>query len=184
MGVIDLQVVTQRGFEVLSGTEVAAFKKATSQDTKPQLHLVEPGAMFRGKVKHMRMARIAEESPSLCASTQLLGHKGYLAPLGYHTAQVEAPVSIEIIHHPVVTVHGRQLRGYRRLRRHPCDEEQEPAGPLCYPSPQIVGRGDRYVIGASCPFERLVPGARDPIIGDRPRPDPVWETAFALLLPR
>jgi hypothetical protein len=112
MGVIDLKVVTQTGFKVLSGTEIAAFKKATRQDTKPQLHLVEPGAMFRGKVKHMLMAWIAEESPSLCASTQVLSHKGYLAPLGYQTAQVEAPVSIEIIHHPVVTVHLWQLRDH------------------------------------------------------------------------
>ena len=43
------------------------------------------------------------------------------------------------------------FRGYRRLRRHPCEEEHGHAGPLGYLSLKIIGRGDRYVIGASCP---------------------------------
>jgi len=109
MGVIDLQIVPQTGFKVLSGTEVTTFQKATRQDTQPQLHLVEPRAMFGGEVEHMLMAWIAEEGPSLHASAQVLGHQGHLAPLGHQTAQVEAPVGIEIIHHPVVPVHLGQL---------------------------------------------------------------------------
>jgi hypothetical protein len=48
MSVIDLEIVTQTGFKVLSGTEVTTFKKATGQDAQPQLNLVEPGAMFGG----------------------------------------------------------------------------------------------------------------------------------------
>jgi hypothetical protein len=47
----------------------------------------------------------------------------------------------------------------------------------CYGSTETVGRGDRKLTGALCPLKRLVPGARDLIIGDRLRPDPVWETA-------
>ena len=50
-------------------------------------------------------------------------------------------------------------------------------GALCYPALDTVGRRDRPRIGAVCPFVRLVSGVSDHIIGDRPRPDPVWETA-------
>src|SRR5438132_9185625 len=53
---------------------------------------------------------------------------------------------------------------------------------LC--SPGAAGRGDRLVIGALCPYVRLVPGVCDYITGDRHRPDPVWETAGISPLPR
>src|SRR5262245_53294614 len=65
--------------------------------------------MFRGKVEHMLMARIAQEGPPLYTSAQGVGNTGHLAPLGDQAADLEAPVSVEIIHHPVVTVHVWQL---------------------------------------------------------------------------
>src|SRR6266540_3256668 len=58
---------------------------------------------------------------------------------------------------------------YGRNRASPCV--------ACYPRGQPVGRRDRPRIGAVCPFVRLVSGVGDHIIGDRPRPDPVWEAA-------
>src|SRR5438067_8669871 len=65
---------------------------------------------------------------------------------------------------------------------------KEQASPCvsCYPPGKTVGRRDRPRIGAVCPFVRLVSGVSDHIIGDRPRPGPVWETArfSALPLPR
>jgi hypothetical protein len=56
---------------------------------------------------------------------------------------------------------------------------QEQASPcvVCYPPGKTVGRRDRPRLGAVCPFVRLVSGGGDHITGDRPRPDPVWETA-------
>src|SRR5215813_12002109 len=56
---------------------------------------------------------------------------------------------------------------------------QEQASPRvsCYPRGSPVGCCDRPRIGAVCPFVRLVSGVSDHITGDRPRPDPVWETA-------
>jgi hypothetical protein len=56
-------------------------------------------------------------------------------------------------------------------------EQGQPLGALCYPALDTVGRRDRPRIGAGCPFVRLVSGVSEHIIGDRPRPDPVWETA-------
>jgi len=56
---------------------------------------------------------------------------------------------------------------------------QEQASPCvsCYPPGQPGGRRDRPRSGAVCPFVRLVSGGGAPITGDRPRPEPVWETA-------
>ncbi len=65
--------------------------------------------MFGRKVEHMLMARITQKGTPLHASAQVLGDKGHLAPLGHQTTDVKAPMGIEGIHHPVVTVHVGQL---------------------------------------------------------------------------
>src|SRR5438309_11402319 len=57
-------------------------------------------------------------------------------------------------------------------------KEQASPSVSCYPPGETVGRRDRPRIGAVCPFVRLVSGGGDHITGDRPRPDPVWETAY------
>ena len=105
MRVVNLKRVTQTGCKLLGRTDIASFQKLTGQDATPQRNLIEPGAMFGRKVEHMLMSRVAQKGPSLPASAQILGDKGPLAPLGDQTAEVEAPVGIAIIHHPVVTVH-------------------------------------------------------------------------------
>jgi hypothetical protein len=56
-------------------------------------------------------------------------------------------------------------------------------GALCYPALETVGRRDRPRIGALCPLVRLVSGVGDHITGDRPCPDPVWETANISVTP-
>src|SRR5215831_20844097 len=76
---------------------------------EPQLHLVEPGAMFRCKVEHMLMARITQERPPLHSSAQVRGHTGHFAPLSNRTADIKAPVRVEIINYPVVALHIGQL---------------------------------------------------------------------------
>ena len=65
--------------------------------------------MFGRKVEDMLMGRIAQERPPLRPSAQGLGNKGHIAPLGDQTADLEAPVGIEIIHHPVVALHSGEL---------------------------------------------------------------------------
>lgn len=136
MGVIDLKIVTQTGFKVFNTTEVATFEKATGQDTEPQLNLVEPGAVLGGKVKDMAMARIAQKSSSLDPATEVFGDKGDLAPLGHQTAQVKAPVGVEIVHHPVVTGHLWQLRDHMAQMGHKIS-----AGAGLAQSPQDLTRG-------------------------------------------
>ena len=109
MGVIDFQMVIETGFKVFSRTEVASFQKSTCQDAKPQLHLIEPGAMLGRKVKHMLMGRIAEERTPLCAAVQSLGGEGDRTPLGHETADIQTPMGIEIIDNPIVALHRGQL---------------------------------------------------------------------------
>ena len=103
MGVVHLKIVIQTGFEVLDCTEITALQKPTGQDAKPQLNLVEPGAMFRRKVEHMLMARIAQEGTPLSPAVQMLGNIGHVTPLGDPPADLKAPVGIEIINHPVIS---------------------------------------------------------------------------------
>src|SRR5215469_1106849 len=65
--------------------------------------------MFGRKVEHMLMARITQECSPLHTAAEVVDHKGHLAPLGDYTADLEAPVGVEVIHHPVVTRHGWPL---------------------------------------------------------------------------
>jgi hypothetical protein len=55
------------------------------------------------------MGRIAQERAPLCPSAQRLGNARHTAPLGDQTADLEAPVGMEIIHHPVVALPIGQL---------------------------------------------------------------------------
>ena len=66
--------------------------------------------MFGCEVKDMLMARITQECTALHPSAQVLGNKGHLAPLGHHPTDVETPVGVEVIDHPIVTLHLGQLR--------------------------------------------------------------------------
>ena len=102
MRVVNLKIVTQTGCKLVGRTEIASFQKLTGQDAKPQLNLIEPGAMFGRKVEHMLMTWIAQERPPLHTSQQVLGHKGHVAPPGDQTAKLKAPVGVEIIYSSVV----------------------------------------------------------------------------------
>src|SRR5215510_16043424 len=60
-------------------------------------------------MEHMLMRRIAQERPPLDTSAQRLSNAWDATPLGDQAADGEAPVGIEIIHHPVVALHGGKL---------------------------------------------------------------------------
>src|SRR4029450_11853536 len=88
-------------------------------------------------MEDMLVSRIAQERPPLGTSAQRLRNAWHAAPLGDQTADVEAPVGIEIIHHPVVALDsgellddGGQMRGKVRT------------GPCLAQIPDDVSRGD------------------------------------------
>jgi hypothetical protein len=55
MGVVDVKIIHQTGFKVLRRAKITPFQKTARQDTKPQLDLIQPGAMDGRKVQHMWM---------------------------------------------------------------------------------------------------------------------------------
>ena len=65
--------------------------------------------MLGRKVKDRLMSRIAKKRPPLGASLQSLRDQGDCTPAGHETADLETPVGIEMIHHPIVTLHSGQL---------------------------------------------------------------------------
>jgi hypothetical protein len=104
-GVGDLQRVRHAGCTSLGRIAIAALEKTPRHDTQPPCHLVEPCAVWGGQVEPMRRGRIAQERAPLCPSAPRLGHARHTAPLGDQTADLEAPVGLEILHPPVVALH-------------------------------------------------------------------------------
>ena len=109
IGVVDLKIVRQARVKIWGRSVIAALEKTPRQDAKPQLHLIEPGAMLGRKVQDMLRGRIVEERPPLGASMQGLVDQGDRTPLGHETADLETPVGIEIIYDPIVALHRGQL---------------------------------------------------------------------------
>ena len=105
MGVVDVKIIDKTGGKVCRRAEVPTFQKATRQDAKPQLDLIEPRPMFGRKMEHMLMRWVAQEGSSLHASEQGLGVTGEMAPRRHEAAHLQAPVGIEVIHHPVIALH-------------------------------------------------------------------------------
>jgi hypothetical protein len=109
MGVIDLHVVSQTSGKSVGRLAIATVEKPPGQDAEPQLDLVEPGAVFRRKMAHMSMTRIAQEGPALHASTQVFGPIRDITPLRHEAPDLEAPMGMKIIHAPSVAPHRGQL---------------------------------------------------------------------------
>ena len=65
--------------------------------------------MLGCEVEDMLMGRIAQERSSLHAAMQSLGDVWDVTPLSDEPADLEAPVGIEIIDHPIVALHRGQL---------------------------------------------------------------------------
>ena len=65
--------------------------------------------MLRGKVEDMLMSWIAQERAALHTALQGLRAVGDVTPLGDKPTDLEAPVGIEIIDHPIIALHRGQL---------------------------------------------------------------------------
>jgi hypothetical protein len=63
-------------------------------------------------MQYMLMRRIAQERSPLHTSLECLGDKGEITPRCHEAADLQAPVRIEIIDHPVIVLHGWQLVAY------------------------------------------------------------------------
>src|SRR4029434_3379411 len=61
------------------------------------------------KVEHMLVRWITQECPSLHASLEGVREVWEITPLGYETADLKAPVGVEVIDYPIVALHSGQL---------------------------------------------------------------------------
>src|SRR5216683_4025645 len=94
MGVTDsivFQKALQLALKVLGARKTPTGQKATVQDTKKQLSLVEPRAMFWREMKDMAVAWITQKGPALHTFFELLRLKGHLAPLSHQATDVQTP---------------------------------------------------------------------------------------------
>src|SRR5437879_11695412 len=104
-GRILLQKALQAACQVLDTGKTATGHKATVQHPEEQLGLLEPRAVFRRAMKHRRVAAIAQKSSALRSFFALGGLKRHLAPARDQAAHVPAPVGIEVVHPPIITLH-------------------------------------------------------------------------------
>lgn len=106
MGVVHIQVIKQLRLKVVDRTKVPALEKTASQHPKPSFDLIEPRPMFGREMQYMLMRRIAQERAPLHPSLESLGDEGEIAPRCHDAADLQAPVRMEIVDHPVIVLHG------------------------------------------------------------------------------
>ena len=59
-------------------------------------------------MKDMTVAGVAQKGPALWSLFELMGLKGHRAPVGHQAADVQTPVGVQVVHHPVITRHAGQ----------------------------------------------------------------------------
>lgn len=116
MGVIAFHIVSQARVNIVSRMAIATVEQTPGEDAQPPLDLMQPGAMLRRNIAPMLVRRIAQEGPPLGTTAQLLRAIGPVAPLGDQTTDRQAPVGIEVVYHPVVTLHRGELLDDRGQR--------------------------------------------------------------------
>src|SRR3954469_12384245 len=97
MGVTEIivfQKVLQAAVKILGAGKTPTGQKATVHDTKKQLSLVEPRAVFWREMKDMAVAWIPQEGAALSTFFELLRFKGHLAPPSHQAADVQTPVGV------------------------------------------------------------------------------------------
>ena len=78
--IIVFQKALQAAVKILGAGKTPTGQKATVQNTKKQLRLVEPRAVFGREMKDMAVTWITQEGPALRTFFELLRFKGHLAP--------------------------------------------------------------------------------------------------------
>jgi hypothetical protein len=107
-GIVLSHKALQAALKVLGTGKAPTGQKAPLHDTKEQLGLIEPRAMFRREMKNMAVAWIAQKGLALRALFEFVGLKRYLTPACHQAADVETPVGVEVVQHPLILLHVRQ----------------------------------------------------------------------------
>jgi hypothetical protein len=106
VSIIIVQKAHEAALKVLDALKATMGQEAALQDTKEQLGLVEPRAVLWCEMKDMTVAWVAQKRPALHTFFELVRFKGHLAPASDQATDVQAPVGIQVVHDPVVTLHA------------------------------------------------------------------------------
>ena len=98
-------------FKCRSAGEVAALEEASTQDAEEQFHLVEPRTVDRCEVERVFVSGIAQEYPAFPTGLECFGDEGNPAAFGDPLADLQAPMRVEIVDHPVEAFQERELGG-------------------------------------------------------------------------
>ena len=109
MGVVYVKIIQQLSLKVVDRTKVPALEKTAGQHPKPPCHLIEPRPVFGRKMQPRLLRRIAPERPPRHAALQGLRDAGESTPGRHEAAKFQAPVRLEMIDHPVIGWHGREV---------------------------------------------------------------------------
>ncbi len=103
--IVVFQVGAQTLLELFRILERATRQETPLQYAKPQLHLIQPRTMFGSEVKHVFVGRIGQKRTAIGSSLQRFRMKLEIAPAGNETANVQTPMRIQVVQHPVVSFH-------------------------------------------------------------------------------
>src|ERR1039457_1693650 len=102
---------TEPSPEIRHRAKTAALQEPPFEDAKPQFHLIEPGAMRRSEVEHMHVGRISQKGFPLAACFQVSRNEGDVAQLGHDTTDLQAPMSVQVVQHPIKSFDLREPPG-------------------------------------------------------------------------
>jgi len=114
VGVVVCQGRTQLSGKLGLEAELAVTQQTPLENTEPDLDLVEPTAVLGRVVDLMPVFRIGKKRPTLAAGAQTLRIKAETRQPGNGAAQLQTPVRVQIVHHPVEAFDVGELLGHRQ----------------------------------------------------------------------
>ena len=109
--VVVVQELPQSRLEVLSRTKVALCKEPATENPEPKFDLIEPTAVLGREMEHVLVRWVAQKRSPFLAAPQRLCVQRDIAPLGDQRAYRQAPVRVEVVQNPMVTVHFGEVIG-------------------------------------------------------------------------
>src|SRR5580704_18464568 len=108
MSVVIGDVLQDLAGQIFQREEIPTPQYAPAQHPKPDLDLIQPTAVFRREVDHMPRTTSGQEGPPLlpCPQPQTLVPTTRID--GQIAAQLERPMRVQVVHHPVEPLYLRE----------------------------------------------------------------------------
>jgi hypothetical protein len=110
IAIVTHQPTIQSFFEFGSTGKVAPLQESTTQDTEEQFYLVQPRTVNRSEMKHVLVTEVAQKRTTLLAGLQSCNVARDATAIGNPSADVEAPMRVEVVYNPIEAFHVRELR--------------------------------------------------------------------------